>query len=65
MAEHREECEAIKQAVLNYALAIYEVNPRLIDESVHPKVQKVGYAPKKDISAQQRGLRGPLFISVG
>jgi hypothetical protein len=48
MAEHHEESEAIKQAVLNYALAIYEVKPKLVDASVHPKVQKVGYAPKKE-----------------
>lgn len=43
--------DAIKQAVLNYVNAIYEVKPDLIDESVHPKVQKVGYAPKKDGSS--------------
>ena len=40
--------DAIRQAVLNYVNSIYEVNPDLIDESVHPKLQKVGYAPKKD-----------------
>lgn len=48
VADHHGEDEAITQAVLNYANAIYEVNPKLIDKSVHQKVQKVGYAPKKE-----------------
>jgi hypothetical protein len=34
---------AIRQACLNYADSAYLVKPELIDESVHPKVQKVGY----------------------
>ena len=48
VADHHGEDEAITQAVLNYANAVYEVKPKLIDESVHLKVQKVGYVPKKD-----------------
>lgn len=40
--------DAIKQAVLNYVNSVYEVKPDLIDESVHSKLQKVGYAPKKE-----------------
>jgi hypothetical protein len=47
-AEHHEDAEAIKQAVLNYANSFYEMNPKLVDKSIHPKVQKVGYAPKKE-----------------
>ena len=47
-AEHHDDAEAIKQAVLNYANSFYEVNPKLVDKSIHPKVQKVGYAPKKE-----------------
>ncbi len=47
-AEHHEEAEAIKQAVMNYANSIYQVNPKLVDKSVSHKVQKVGYAPKKE-----------------
>jgi len=39
---------AINQAVLNYVNAIYLVKPKLIDKSVSPKLQKVGYAPKSD-----------------
>lgn len=48
LADHHEEDEAIKQAVMNYANSIYQVNPKLVDKSVSPKVQKVGYAPKKE-----------------
>jgi len=47
-AEHHDDAEAIKQAVLNYANSFYEVNPKLVEKSISPKVQKVGYAPKKE-----------------
>ena len=40
--------DAIRQAVMNYVNSVYEVKPDLIDKSVHSKLQKVGYAPKKD-----------------
>lgn len=50
VADHHGDEEAITQAVLNYVNAVYEVKPKLIDESVHQKVQKVGYAPKKEDS---------------
>lgn len=40
--------EAIRQAVLNYANSAYEVKPGLVDESVHPRLQKIGYMPEKD-----------------
>jgi hypothetical protein len=42
--------EAIKQAVLNYANSAYEVKPKLVDESVHPRLQKIGYMPENDAS---------------
>ena len=48
LAEHHDDAEAIEQAVVNYATAIYEVKPKLIDKSVHPRLQKVGYAPKTE-----------------
>ena len=38
----------IREAVLNYVNAIYEVNPKLLEKSVSPKLQKVGYVPKSD-----------------
>ena len=47
-AEGHKEKKAIKQAVLNYVSAIYDVKPELIDESVSPKLQKVGYMPAED-----------------
>jgi hypothetical protein len=34
---------AIRQAVLNYVNAAYDVRPELVEESVNPKLQKVGY----------------------
>jgi len=40
--------EAIRQAVLNYANSLYLVQPELVGESVHPKLQKVGYAMRGD-----------------
>ena len=48
LADNHSDEEAITQAVLNYANSIYEVNPKLIDKSIHPRLQKVGYALKKD-----------------
>ncbi len=53
LADHHKDAEAIEQAVLNYANSFYEVNPKLAAKSVHPKLQKVGYAPKKDGSGYQ------------
>jgi hypothetical protein len=40
--------DAIRQAVLNYANSAYLVKPELVDESVHPKLQKIGYIPAQD-----------------
>ncbi len=40
--------KGIKEAVLNYVSAIYDVKPELIDESVSPKLQKMGYMPAND-----------------
>ncbi|RKZ11679.1 hypothetical protein DRQ53_07950 [bacterium] len=39
---------AIEQAVTNYVTSIYEMKPELVDESVHPRLQKVGYMPAED-----------------
>jgi hypothetical protein len=35
--------EEIRQAVLNYANSAYDVRPELVEQSVHPKLQKIGY----------------------
>ena len=40
--------ESIRLAVMNYVNAIYQVKPELVDESVHAKLQKVGFVPNKD-----------------
>lgn len=40
--------EGIRQAILNYANSAYDVRPDLIEESVHPKLQKIGYVPNRD-----------------
>ena len=40
--------EGITKAVMNYVNSIYLVKPELVDESVHAKLQKVGFVPKKD-----------------
>ena len=47
-AEHHGHKKAIEQAVLNYVSAIYDMKPELIDESVSPKLQKLGYMPAED-----------------
>ncbi len=40
--------KGIEQAVLNYANSIYDMKPELLDKSVSPKLQKVGYMPAQD-----------------
>lgn len=40
--------KGIEQAVLNYANSIYDMKPALLDESVSPKLQKLGYMPAED-----------------
>lgn len=47
-AEKHDNEKAIRQAVLNYVSAIYDMKPELIDESVSPKLQKLGYMPAQD-----------------
>lgn len=38
----------IEQAVQNYVSALYDMKPELLDESVSPRLQKVGYMPAED-----------------
>lgn len=38
--------EAIRQAVRNYADSAYLVKPELVERSVHPKLQKIGYVKR-------------------
>jgi hypothetical protein len=39
---------AVRNAVLNYANSAYEVRPDLVERSVHPKLQKIGYVLRDD-----------------
>jgi hypothetical protein len=47
-ADGHDQKKGIEQAVLNYVGAIYDMKPELIDESVSPKLQKLGYMPADD-----------------
>ena len=38
----------IEQAVQNYVSSIYDMKPELLDKSVSPKLQKLGYMPAQD-----------------
>ncbi len=40
--------KGIEQAVQNYVSSIYDLKPGLLDKSVSPKLQKLGYMPAKD-----------------
>lgn len=53
--QSKDDREAVRQAVLDYVEAIYEVNPQRIERSVHPELAKRGYFKKKgetDYSSQ-------------
>ena len=47
-AEHDDHDKAIEQAVQDYVSAIYDMKPELLDGSVSPKLQKLGYMPAQD-----------------
>ena len=48
VADHHGDAKAIEQAVQDYVGSIYDVKPELLDGSVSPKLQKLGYMPAKD-----------------
>jgi hypothetical protein len=48
VADDHDHATAIERAVQNYVSAIYDMKPELIDESVSPKLQKLGYMPAQD-----------------
>ena len=48
VAGDQDHAAAIEKAVQNYVSAIYDMKPELIDESVSPKLQKLGYMPAQD-----------------
>lgn len=43
-----DDAKGIEQAVTNYVHSIYLMKPELLDESVSPKLQKLGYMPAED-----------------
>jgi hypothetical protein len=47
-AGSHEDVKGIEQAVQNYVSSIYDLKPELLDESVSPKIQKLGYMPAED-----------------
>ncbi|MGA9769134.1 MAG: nuclear transport factor 2 family protein [Blastocatellia bacterium] len=48
-AQNQTDREAVRQAVLDYVEAIYNVDPSRIERSVHPKLAKTGfYRGEKD-----------------
>lgn len=47
-AEAKADVEGIRQAALDYANSAYQVAPELIERSVHPHVQKVGYVRPRE-----------------
>ena len=45
---HGDDAAGIEQAVTNYVRSIYDMKPELLDVSVSPKLQKLGYMPAED-----------------
>ena len=43
-----DDAKRIEQAVQDYVSSIYDMKPELLDGSVSPKLQKVGYMPARD-----------------
>ena len=50
-AQTNEDREAVRQAALDYIESIYEVNPGLVERSVHPDLAKRGFFIKKGETA--------------
>lgn len=48
VAASNDDAEGIEQAVQDYVSALYDMKPELLDGSVSPKLQKVGYMPARD-----------------
>ncbi len=47
-SEQNADRKAVERAVLDYAEAIYEVKPELVDRSVHPELAKRGFMRGQD-----------------
>jgi hypothetical protein len=46
------ETESIRQAILDYVEGVYEVNPKRIEQSVHPELAKRGFYIKRGETAR-------------
>ena len=46
-AQTNDDKEAVRQAALDYIESIYEVNPALVERSIHPDLAKRGFFIKK------------------
>lgn len=47
-AQAQDDRELVRQAVLDYVEALYEVDPSRIERSVHPDLYKIGFERDKD-----------------
>jgi hypothetical protein len=48
LAQAQDDRELVRQAVLDYVEAVYEVDPSRIERSVHPDLYKIGFQRDKD-----------------
>jgi hypothetical protein len=48
LAQSDSDAALIERAVQNYVSALYDMKPELLDGSVSPRLQKVGYMPAQD-----------------
>lgn len=54
-AGSNDDAKGIEQAVQDYVSALYDMKPELLDGSVSPKLQKLGYMPARDGSGLAEG----------
>ena len=55
-AQSNSERDAVKQAVLDYVVGIYEVNSARIERSVHPELAKRGFYKKPGETGYTQGI---------
>lgn len=56
--------EAVRQAALNYIDAIYTADPALIERSVHPQLEKVGYYRNREGAWQETPMTYEQLLDV-
>ena len=55
-AQSTDDREGVRQAILDYVEALYEVAPARIERSVHPDLVKRGFYTEKDKPGYQSGI---------